>query len=65
MADLSAKLRRKALEVLSRDALAAVVANLDVTVEDRRAQAAHVDAIVKAGSVAFADVLRLLSRDVT
>jgi type I restriction enzyme M protein len=63
MSDLPKKLRRKALEALSRDTLAAITGKLDLTVEDRRAQAAHVEAILKAKAVSFGDVLRLLSRD--
>jgi len=63
MTDPSPKLRRKALEALSRDAVAAVTGKLDLVVEDRRAQAAHVEAILKAKGRPFGDVLRLLSRD--
>ncbi len=62
-AALPAKTRRAALEVLSRDRLAAISAKFDLTVEDRRAQAAHVDAIVRARSLDFGEVLRQLSRD--
>ena len=62
-AALPAKTRRAALEVLSRDRLAAMSAKFDLTVEDRRAQAAHVDAIVRARSLDFGEVLRQLSRD--
>ncbi len=63
MPDLSPKLRRKALEALSRDALAVVSTKLDLVVEDRRAQVAHVEAILEAKGPKFGDVLRLLSRD--
>jgi type I restriction enzyme M protein len=59
----STKQRRKALEVLSRDALAAITTKLDLPVADRRAQSAHVEAIVQANAVRFGDVLQLLSRD--
>ncbi len=60
---LPSKTRRAALDVLSRDRLAAITTKFDLTVEDRRAQAAHVDAIVKARSLDFGEVLRQLSRD--
>jgi adenine-specific DNA-methyltransferase len=60
---LSAKARRAALEVLSRDRLAEITSEFDLDVEDKRAQAAHIDAIIKARSLDFADVLRDLSRD--
>ena len=48
---LSAKHRRTALETLSRDRLAEITSKFDLTVEDKRAQAAHIDAIIKARSV--------------
>jgi type I restriction enzyme M protein len=63
MPDIPAKTRRAALEVLSRDVLATITANLNLTVEDRRAQTAHVEAIMRSRSVDFGDVLRQLSRD--
>lgn len=63
MPDLPPKTRRTALEVVSRNHLDAITKGLNLTVEDRRSHAAHVDAIVRARSVDFADVLRLLSRD--
>ncbi|HTP24541.1 MAG TPA: N-6 DNA methylase [Anaeromyxobacteraceae bacterium] len=60
---LPAKLRRTALEVLTRDRLAELTSAYDVSVEDRRSLVAHVDAIVRARSVEFDDLLRRLSRD--
>jgi adenine-specific DNA-methyltransferase len=60
---LPLKLRRAALEVLSRDRLASITDKHNLAVKDRRAQAAHIDAIVRARSLDFADVLRLLQRD--
>jgi len=63
MSDLSPKTRRAALGVVSRNHLAAITDGLNLAVEDRRSHAAHVDAIVRARSVDFADVLRLLSRE--
>jgi len=46
MSDLPSKVRRKALEALPRDALAAITAKFNLTVEDRRAHAPHVDEAV-------------------
>src|SRR6267378_3420106 len=63
MPDLLPKTSRAALEVLPRDRLAAIADRFNLTVEDRRSHAAHVDAIIRARSVDFADLLRLLSRD--
>jgi adenine-specific DNA-methyltransferase len=63
MPDLTPKQRRAALEVLSRDRLAEITTRLDLAVEDRRAQAAHVNSIINARNVEFAQVLRSLSRD--
>jgi len=63
MTDLSPRLRRKALEGLSRDALAAITGKLDLPVEDRRAQTAHFEAILKAKGTSFGDILRQLSRN--
>ena len=60
---LPAKIRRLALETLSRDRLGEITSKFDLQVEDRRAQAAHVDAIVRARSLSFAEVLGLLQRD--
>jgi adenine-specific DNA-methyltransferase len=57
------RLRRAALEVLTRDRLASITEKYNLTVEDRRAQAAHIDAIVRSRSLDFGDVLRLLQRD--
>jgi type I restriction enzyme M protein len=61
--DLPTKTRRAALEALGRDRLSAITEKLDLTVADRRAHAAHVDAVVRARSLEFREVLRLLSRD--
>ncbi len=63
MATLTPKQRRAALEVLSRDRLAEITTKFELAVEDRRAQAAHVDSIISARKLDFADVLRELSRD--
>jgi type I restriction enzyme M protein len=63
MPDLPPKMRRAALEALGRDCLAAITEKLALTVADRRAHAAHVDAVVRARSLEFREVLRLLSRD--
>ncbi len=60
---LPAKVRRAALEALSRDRLGEITARFDLTVQDRRAVAAHIDAIIRARSLDFGEVLRLLSRD--
>jgi adenine-specific DNA-methyltransferase len=53
---------RTALEVLSRDALATLTTRLNLAVENRRAQASHVGAIMQSPSVDFGDLLRQLSR---
>jgi len=63
MTTIPARARRAALEVLSRDRLAQITAHFDLDVEDRRALAAHVNAIVRSRSVDFADVLGILRRD--
>jgi adenine-specific DNA-methyltransferase len=63
MPNLPAKTHRTALEALSRDALASLTTRLNLAVEDRRAQASHVDAIMRSRSVDFGDLLRQLSRD--
>jgi len=63
MPELPAKTRRAALEVLSRDTLADITTSLNLAVEDRRAQAAHVDAIMRSRTVDFGELLRRLSRD--
>src|SRR6266536_858237 len=60
---LPPKLHRAALEALSRDRLGAITDKFNLAVEDRRAHAAHVDAIVRARSLDFQDVLRFLARD--
>jgi type I restriction enzyme M protein len=59
----SGRLRRKALQALSRNALATVTTRLDLAVADRRSQGAHVEVILKARPLEFSDVLRLLPRD--
>jgi hypothetical protein len=63
MANLPAKTRRAALEVLSRKTLASITEALNLAVEDRRAQAAHVNAIVRSRSLDFGEILRRLPRD--
>jgi type I restriction enzyme M protein len=63
MKDPSAKLRRQALEALSRDSLSTITSKLDLPVADRRAHSAYVDAIAKARKVDFGEVLRLLCRE--
>jgi hypothetical protein len=63
MPDLPSKIRRAALEALSRGTLAAITAQYNLAVEDRRAHAAQVDAIMRSRSIEFGDVLRKLSRD--
>ncbi len=60
---MPAKTRRAALQVLTRDRLAEIAAAFDVAVRDRRAHAAHVDAIVGARAIDFGDLLRTLKRD--
>jgi type I restriction enzyme M protein len=55
--------RRAALETLSRDRLADLTVQFGLAVEDRRAQAAHVDALVRARSLDFGELLRQLQRD--
>lgn len=63
MTKMPANARRAALQVLSRDRLAEIAAAFDVPVRDRRAHAAHVDAIVGARALDFCDLLRSLKRD--
>ena len=60
---LPAKMRRAALEALSRDRLGEITTRFDLAVQDRRAVAAHIEAIVRARSLDFGEVLRLLQRD--
>ena len=61
--ELSAKQRRTALAVLHRERLAQITQHYELEVGDRRIALHHVDAIVRARRVSFADVLGLLSRD--
>jgi type I restriction enzyme M protein len=61
--ELSARQRRSALEALSRERLARLTAQLDLEVADRRSAAGHVNAIVRAKRVDFAEVLGMLGRD--
>ena len=63
MTTIPANVRRAALEVLSRDSLAKITAQHELNVEDRRAVASHIDAIVRARSLDFGEVLRSLKRD--
>ena len=63
MTTIPANVRRSALEVLSRDSLAKITAQHELNVEDRRAVASHIDAIVRARSLDFGEVLRSLKRD--
>src|SRR3954470_9639590 len=61
--ELSARQRRSALEALSREQLARITEHVELEVTDRRSAASHVDAIVRAKRVDFAEVLGLLGRD--
>ena len=61
--ELSARQRRLALEALSRERLSQITEHYDLNVADRRVAASHVDAIVRAKRVDFAEVLGLLGRD--
>lgn len=63
MPDLSAKVRRAALEALGRDTLADLTAKFNVAVPDRRATAAHVDALVRSRTVEFPALLGELQRN--
>src|SRR6266542_2506205 len=54
---------RRALGALPRARLSAVADSYGIAVRDRRSVSGHVEAIMAARSVAFADVLRRLSRD--
>jgi hypothetical protein len=60
---LPLKLRRAALELLDRDSLAVITDRFNLAVADRRSVRAHVDAIVRARSLDFAEVLRMVKRD--
>ncbi len=59
---LSAKQRRRALDALSRDALAELSKAFELEVEDRRVKQAHVDAIARARSLSFERLLDRLKR---
>src|SRR5689334_5016004 len=61
--ELSVRQRRSALEALSRERLTRITRRYDLRVADRRSATSHVDAIVRAKGVDFADVLGLLGRD--
>ncbi len=63
MPDLPAKVRRAALEALGRDSLANITAKFNVAVQDRRAAAAHVDALMRSRTVEFPALLGELQRD--
>jgi hypothetical protein len=52
------KVRRAALQLLSRDRLKEIADRFDLAVEDRRSADSYVDAIVRARAVEFGDVLR-------
>jgi type I restriction enzyme M protein len=60
---LPPKVRRTALQVLSRTRLAAITEQFNLPVKDRRAAAAYVNAIIRARSIDFGEVLRLFQRD--
>src|SRR5437762_1664561 len=60
--DLPTRQRRSALEALSRERLARITGHYDLRVADRRSATSHVDAIVRANRVDFAEVLSLLDR---
>jgi type I restriction enzyme M protein len=61
--ELSARQRRSALEALSRERLARITTQYDLAVTDRRSAASHVDAILRAKRISFAELLGDLSRD--
>ena len=63
MSELPAKVRRAALEALGRDSLANLTAKLNLAVQDRRAAAAHVDALMRTRTAGFAALLGELQRD--
>lgn len=62
-ASLTAKIRRAALVVLSRDTLTALSAHYSLDVADRRVAANHVDALVRSRNLDFGELLTRLSRD--
>lgn len=57
------KIRRQALAALSRDRLSSLTEHFELEVEDRRVLDQHVDALVRARAVDFADVLGMLKRE--
>ena len=63
MPDLPAKVRRAALEALGRDSLANLTTKFNLAVQDRRAAAAHVDALMRSRTVEFPALLGELQRD--
>lgn len=60
---LPARQRRAALESLSRDSLAALTQHYELFVSDRRVTKHHIDALVQARGVDFAELLGRLKRD--
>lgn len=63
MSHLPPKVRRAALEALGRDTLASLTTKFDLAVQDRRAAAAHVDALMRSRTVEFSALLGELQRD--
>jgi type I restriction enzyme M protein len=61
--ELSARQRRLALEALSRERLSHITERYELNVADRRIAARHVDAIVRARGMDFAELLGMLGRD--
>lgn len=57
------KIRRQALAALSRDRLSSLTEHFGLEVEDRRVLDQHVDALVRARAVDFAEVLGMLKRE--
>jgi type I restriction enzyme M protein len=62
-ASLTPKLRRAALEVLSRDTLTSLSAHYGLDVGDRRVVNNHVDALNRSRNIDFAELLARLSRE--
>jgi type I restriction enzyme M protein len=62
-APLTSKLRRTALEVLSRDTLTSLSSHYGLDVRDRRVVANHVNALNRSRSIDFAELLARLSRE--
>jgi type I restriction enzyme M protein len=63
MAKQQPKVRRAALATLSRDRLSSLTEHFGLEVEDRRVLDQHVDALVRARSLDFAEVLGILKRE--